>query len=63
MEGTAMSETPETDAARVSVDTYAGEYMVDVDPRGRWVEATFAEKLERERDEARRLLSELQRKS
>lgn len=42
--------TPETDAARVSVDTYAGEYLVDPDPQGRWVEAAFAEGLEHQRD-------------
>jgi hypothetical protein len=40
--------TPRTDAARCDVDTYAGEYMVDPNPKGEWVSYKLAEELERE---------------
>ena len=55
--------TPETDAARATVTIHEGEYLIDLDHKGRWVEATLAEKLERERDEAMRLLSAMERKT
>ena len=58
--------TPETDAAALTING-ACEHWFGLDPatpeEGQWVPIETARKLERERDEARRMLSELQRKS
>jgi len=50
------TDTPETDADRSDVDTYAGKYLCKKNPKGEWVHYLTAKKLERERDEARSAL-------
>jgi hypothetical protein len=45
-----MSDTPETDAARHDLSDYGSPVLCSW---GDWVDADFARKLERERDEAR----------
>jgi hypothetical protein len=48
-----MSDTPETDAARHDLSDYGSPVLCSW---GDWVDADFARKLERERDEAREAL-------
>lgn len=52
------SETPLTDAAACDVDTYAGDYLVNPNPQGRWVESSVARSLETRLADAVRELSD-----
>jgi hypothetical protein len=56
MGGREMSDTPETDAARHDLSDYGSPVLCSW---GDWVDADFARKLERERDEAREALENL----
>ena len=51
-----MSDTPETDAATHDLSDYGSPVLCSW---GDWVDADFARKLERERDEAREEIKEL----
>jgi hypothetical protein len=51
-----MSATPETDAATHDLSDYGSPVLCSW---GDWVDADFARKLERERDEAREQIKEL----
>jgi hypothetical protein len=53
-----MSDTPETDAATHDLSDYGSPVLCSW---GDWVDADFARKLERERDEARKELSSIHR--
>jgi hypothetical protein len=50
-----MSDTPETDAARHDLSDYGSPVLCSW---GDWVDADFARKLERERDDAREAMRE-----
>jgi hypothetical protein len=52
-------DTPETDAERCDVDTYAGDYMSNRTPDGQWVHFTAAQKIERQRNAAWKTLKEI----
>jgi hypothetical protein len=55
-----MSDTPETDAATHDLSDYGSPVLCSW---GDWVDADFARKLERERDEARKLFESAKRGS
>ncbi len=60
---TSESDTPETDANRCDVDTYAGEYLVKPATDGEWVRFEFAQALERQRDAAIKLADDVAKDS